>query len=110
MKIFIALLLLTTTLICQAEKPVSAPTTTQEEDIVKCAKDSDCVIVPYKHCCGSTKKAINKKFLDLYNKTPQWQKFDNQNLCAVMGACVSDEKVKEAKCGVGQCYLRYPEK
>src|SRR3989344_8379518 len=29
-----------------------------EEKISICEKDSDCIIVPYSHCCGSTKRAI----------------------------------------------------
>lgn len=99
MKAFIALLLLTATLSCYATKPVL------EEDIVKCEKNSDCVIVPYRHCCGATKRAINKKFLDLYNKSPEWQKFDNPQICAVAGVCLSDDKVKDAKCEAGRCQL-----
>lgn len=107
MKAFIALFLLTATLSCYATKPVLAPaaSTTKEEDIVKCEKDADCVIVPYRHCCGATKKAINKKFLELYNKTSEWQKFDNPQICAVAGVCLSDDKVKDAQCETGRCQL-----
>lgn len=86
-----------------ATKPLA-----KEVDITQCKSDSDCVIVPYSHCCGSTKKAINKKFLDLYKKTKAWQKFDDPQTCAVVGACMSDAKVKEAKCEAGQCQLRFP--
>lgn len=77
----------------------------KEADISQCQKDSDCVIVPYRHCCGATKKAINKKFLEIYKKTPVWQKFDDPQTCAVAGQCLSDAKVKEAKCEAGQCQL-----
>lgn len=107
MKMLSVLLFCAASLSCHAKNSTPAPTAsaTQEQDIVKCEKDSDCIIVPYRHCCGSTKGAINKKFLDLYNKTPEWQKFDNQKSCAVMGVCMSDEKVKDAQCKSGQCQL-----
>lgn len=110
MKILAVFLLCAASLSCPAKKSTPAPTAsaTQEQDIVKCEKDSDCIIVPYRHCCGSTKKAINRNFLNLYNKTPEWQKFDNQSSCAVMGVCMSDTKVKDTKCEAGQCQLRFP--
>lgn len=87
-----------------ATKPLAA----KEADIGQCQKDSDCIIVPYRHCCGATKKAINRKFLEIYKKTPVWQKFDDPETCAVAGICRSDEKVKEAQCEAGQCQLRFP--
>lgn len=77
----------------------------KESEITQCKKDNDCMIVPYRHCCGSTKRAINKKFLEDYNKNKSWQKFDNPQICAVAGACLSDDKVKDAKCEAGQCQL-----
>lgn len=79
----------------------------KESEITQCKKDSDCMIVPYRHCCGATKKAIGKKFLEDYNKNKSWQKFDNPKICAVAGVCMSDEKVKDAKCEAGQCQLRF---
>lgn len=84
------------------------PLVTKEADITTCQKNSDCIIVSYKHCCGATKKAINKKFLAVYKSTPIWQKFDNPEICAVAGQCLSDENVKETTCEAGQCQLRYP--
>lgn len=83
-------------------------TTVKEAEISKCVKDSECLVVPYSHCCGSSKRAINKKFLNEYNKTPAWQKFNDPQSCAVIGQCISDEKVKTAKCEAGQCQLRFP--
>lgn len=105
MKMLVALFLLMVSVSSFATKE----TPIKEYDIIKCEKDSDCVVVPYKSCCGSTKKAINKMHLRLYNKTPAWQKFDNPGTCALIGACMSDEKVKEAKCSSGLCSLRFPE-
>lgn len=76
-----------------------------EADLGKCEKNSDCVIVPYSHCCGSTKRAINKKYLKDYEKRPSWQKFDESSTCATIGICASDENVKKTKCEAGQCQL-----
>ena len=101
-------ILLTLVLLAAVQVSASPTTTVKESDITKCKTDSDCLIVPYRHCCGSSKKAINKKYLTEYNKSPSWQKFDNPQSCAVMGQCMSDEKVKSAKCEAGQCQLRFP--
>lgn len=76
----------------------------KEEDIVKCETDSDCVVVPYRHCCGSTKKAINKKYKDLYSQKPEWQKFDNPQTCAIIGMCPNDRDINTAKCNSGTNY------
>lgn len=83
-------------------------TAVKESEITQCKKNSDCVIVPYSSCCGATKKAINKKFIDTYNKNKSWQKFDNPEICAVAGQCPSDKNVKETICEAGQCQLRFP--
>lgn len=77
----------------------------EEADLHKCEKNNDCIIVPFKHCCGSTKAAINKKYFKDYQKNPAWQKFDNPSICAVSGVCVSDQDIKTAKCQAGQCQL-----
>jgi hypothetical protein len=68
------------------------------EMVSHCSKDSDCVLVPFQHCCGSTKKAINKRHRALYEKHPEWQKFNDPAKCAVMGMCVSDKDVTKAEC------------
>ncbi|MFA6235843.1 MAG: hypothetical protein WC635_00840 [Bacteriovorax sp.] len=72
--------------------------TIKESDIAICTKDSDCIVVPYSHCCGSTKRAINRKYKSLYESKPEWQKFDNPNACALMGACLPDKNMKKAVC------------
>ena len=77
---------------------------TSESDLTLCSKDSDCIIVPYKHCCGSTKRAINKKYKELYEKTPEWQRYGKPN-CAVMGACMPDRNLKKTVCLSGRCQL-----
>lgn len=70
----------------------------EERDIVVCEKDSDCIIVPYEHCCGSTKRAINRKYVELYFSKPEWHKFFDSGLCAVIGRCASDTSVTKAAC------------
>lgn len=77
----------------------------QISDISQCEKNSDCIIVPYSHCCGSTKKAIHKKFLKDYEKYPTWQKFDNPTACATIGLCAPDTDMKKTKCVAGLCQL-----
>lgn len=80
----------------------------QESEITVCKQNSDCIVVPYSHCCGSTKKAINKKYLEIYNQNKEWQKLNNAGLCAVIGQCLSDKNVNEAKCEAERCQLRHP--
>lgn len=75
-----------------------------EADLNRCRTNNDCIIVPYQHCCGSTKKAINKKYLSDYNKNPEWQKF-NKPVCANIGMCAPDDQVKKTKCEAGFCHL-----
>lgn len=70
-----------------------------EEQISECKVNSDCIIVPYTHCCGSTKRAIHKKYESLYHSKKEWQKFDDVGSCSVMGICLSDQDIKEAYCG-----------
>lgn len=77
----------------------------KEADLGKCEKNSDCIIVPFSHCCGSTKAAINKKYLKDYQKNPAWQKFDNPSTCAVIGMCAPDKDINKTKCEAGQCQL-----
>ncbi|MBI3440681.1 MAG: hypothetical protein HY052_02565 [Proteobacteria bacterium] len=68
-----------------------------EAALVRCEQDTDCIVVPYNHCCGLKKRAINKAALSSYKAHPEWQKFD-EPICASMGICFSDEKVTQAHC------------
>jgi hypothetical protein len=83
-----------------------------EKQLAKgCTENTDCMVVDYSHCCGSTKRAINKKYLDAYESHPEWQTF-NGSLCAVMGMCRPDQNVKTAVCeeysnGDKECALEY---
>ena len=79
-----------------------------EEGLAICEKSSDCIVVPYRHCCGSSKRAINKKHRALYESTAAWQKFDDPGKCALMGACMSDKDMTEAECLGKRCQLRQP--
>lgn len=83
----------------------------KEEDIDLCNEDSDCIIVKYSHCCGLTKKAINKNFADEYYKHENWQKFDDPEVCSIIGRCPDDSKVNSTECkdmdGKKRCSLKY---
>ena len=72
-------------------------------DISICVEDSDCIIVPYSDCCGSTKKAINKQYLDDYNEHPEWQVFNDPEICDLAGRCPNDSDVVSAKCELKRC-------
>lgn len=76
-------------------------------DLSSCTQDAECVVVPYKHCCGSTKRAINKNQLESYNSHPEWQVFDGPD-CAAIGVCAPDANVTTAECQKGQCQLIFP--
>ena len=77
-----------------------------EVDINICIKDSDCIVVPYSHCCGSTKRTINKKYKKLYESTPEWQVFYGA-VCNVIGLCASDAHINTALCRSHMCVLKY---
>lgn len=86
------------------------PEAISESDLNFCQRDSDCVVVPYSHCCGSTKTAINKRYLDAYNAHPEWQVFNDPATCAVIGVCRDDSNVTDAVCEFapeGICQLEY---
>ena len=51
-----------------------------EDMIDVCEDDNECVIVTYNDCCGSSKKAINQKYLSNYYSNPDWQKFDDPEI------------------------------
>jgi len=63
-----------------------------------CEQDDDCIIVEHAHCCGSTKKAINKKYLKAYNEHPQWKSFFDETACSLIGVCPDDTHITEARC------------
>lgn len=84
-----------------------------EDELNLCSSDSDCVVVSYNHCCGSTKRAINKEYISEYNNNPEWQKYDNPETCAMIGICAEDSDVDFAECddlddGTKRCQLVYP--
>lgn len=79
-----------------------------ENDLAICEGGDTCIVVPYSHCCGSTKRAIRASLLDAYNSHPEWQVFNVPSVCAVIGACLDDSAVTEATCADGQCALVYP--
>jgi|GEM_PF-6264161 len=96
------------TAVCTDEGCESEEMTAEKVD--HCSKDSDCILVPYQHCCGSTKKAINRLHKALYEAHPEWQRFDDPGKCAVMGLCPSDSGVTKAKCvghPVMHCELQF---
>lgn len=69
-----------------------------EAELSLCEKDADCVVVAYHHCCGQTKRAINQRHRDLYEKTPAWRSFNDPATCSVMGLCPSDATLTTARC------------
>lgn len=81
----------------------------EEQDIDICRSDFDCIVVPYNHCCGSTKRAIDKKYLELYQSKPEWQTFKGS--CHLMGLCPDDSHVTQAACErrneTSRCLLKY---
>ncbi|TSC83505.1 MAG: hypothetical protein G01um101416_1238 [Microgenomates group bacterium Gr01-1014_16] len=89
-----------------AQEPAPTTNDVKEEDIVKCVKDSDCLVVPYNHCCGASKKAINKKYESLYFSKPEWQSFNDQSVCSRIGLCPPDNFVTEAICSDNYCNLK----
>jgi len=82
-----------------------------EEDLVRCLEDADCVVVPYDHCCGATRRAINEAYRDEYEAHPEWQSFSDPEACAEMDMCLDDSDVTSASClGApdGSCQLVFP--
>jgi hypothetical protein len=79
-----------------------------EADLANCVANSDCIVVPYSHCCGATKRAINAANLSAYESHPEWQVFADPGVCAVIGVCPDDSAVKSARCADGFCALVYP--
>lgn len=79
-----------------------------EDQISNCQTNSDCIVVPYSHCCGQSKRAINKKYKLLYESHAEWQKFDNPEVCSRIGICPRDSHVTETVCNQDKhCELVY---
>ncbi len=86
------------------------PARISQSDLALCQQDSDCVVVPYDHCCGATKSAINQRYLDVYNDHPEWQSFNDPATCAVIGICPDDSAIDTALCQgspLGTCQLDF---
>lgn len=77
-------------------------------DLQSCTQDSDCIVVPYRHCCGTTKRVIHRRHEAEYRNHPEWQKFDDAKACAVMGACRPDKDLSTAVCHKSSCSLLGP--
>lgn len=93
--LFVSLIFLLSNVVFGADqKKESSPI---PADIDVCEKDTDCIIVHHRHCCGTTKKAINSKYLKAYNMTPSWQKTEG-GICAVIGQCLPNDSVTKAHC------------
>lgn len=83
-----------------------------EADIDLCGCDDECIVVPHSHCCGSSKRAINRKYLARYEEAPDWQSFHDPGLCAMIGVCRDDSRVESAVCrddgrGARRCMLNW---
>jgi len=76
----------------------------RESDMTKCQADADCIVVKYSSCCGATKKAINKMYLEEYNSYKERQNFD-EKACTVI--CADDSNITDAVCIDNQCKLKY---
>lgn len=72
-----------------------------------CARSSECMVVPYKHCCGKTKRAINRKYKKLYGTAKSWQSFEDAETCELMARCPDDSKVSKAVCVNKKCELKF---
>lgn len=90
-----------------SEEDIDQEKIIDESLLVECEKDSDCIVVDYSDCCGSTKRAINKLYLDEYNANQDWQKFDDPDTCALIGQCLDDSHVTSALCRNNICWLDY---
>jgi hypothetical protein len=87
---------------CEGGEPMT------EADLAVCTVSAACVVVPYTHCCGATKRAINGAYLSAYLSHPEWQVFAEPGACAVIGMCPDDRAVTSATCADGFCALVYP--
>jgi hypothetical protein len=88
--------------LCDGGQPIT------EDDLGNCISATDCIVVPYAHCCGATKRAINGAYLDAYDSHPEWHVFTDPGVCAIIGICPDDSAVTSATCVDGRCALVYP--
>ena len=77
-------------------------------DLAVCEKNSDCIVVPYSHCCRSTRRAINRRYEVEYSKHKEWQSFNDPEQCALMGACPDDKHINKVRCRYNRCELIHP--
>ena len=70
----------------------------QFHEIALCEADSDCIVVDRDHCCGSTKYAINKEHLNLYDSKTEWQSVNDPQICSIIAQCADDSYVTQATC------------
>lgn len=78
-----------------------------ESQLANCSSDSECIVVPYIHCCGRTKRAINRKHRQIYEATKAWQSFQEPETCELMAKCPDDSAVTKAICEKKQCQLKF---
>ena len=82
-----------------------------ENNLDICKFDSDCIVVDYNHCCGASKRAINKEYLVQYDNHSEWKTFNDPEICAVIGQCALDNYVSQSICKDGatgkRCVLVY---
>jgi hypothetical protein len=79
-----------------------------EEELDRCTEEKECIIVvDYIHCCGTTKRAINRKHQRYYEWHYESQFFNNPETCAVIGMCPDDSNVTSAKCENNKCRMIY---
>ena len=77
-----------------------------EAIISDCCEPSDCTIVPYSHCCGLSRRAININYVDAYNAEESWQSYYGE-LCATYGMCPDDSEITTVTCKEQRCVLVY---
>lgn len=77
-----------------------------ESQINQCTIDAECVSASYKTCCGSSERAINEKYADVYYTHPEWQGSADPAVCAIMG-CPSREPASKTVCRNKICELEY---
>lgn len=60
---------------------------------------------------ASGQRAINSAYLEAYEAHPEWQVFDDPDVCAMIGLCMDDSQVESAACSGapdGTCELVFP--
>lgn len=81
----------------------------REEDIDRCERDADCVQVMYGGVCFCPWRAINRRYLKLYEQHPEWQVNReplDPDFCNVAGQCaVRESPICGPVLGVKRCQL-----